>query len=135
MNKIRVIRFGTIAVVGLWLTSTLGVAVATTGAKVLTTASAQTAVAGRDYTTLYTFDLHAFPGARVGPMAFREDGSVVLDKVPLAGPGEFLTQSQVGIQIGKTRTWFLAQSGGATSTSLRSFLKRTVDRLARDKEH
>ena len=111
MNKTRLFRIGVLVLVGLWLTSTLGAAVATSSAKVLTTASAQTAVASRDYTTLYTFDLQAFPGARVGPMAFREDGSVILDKVPLAGPGQFLTQSQVGIQSGKTRTWFLAQSG------------------------
>lgn len=111
MNKTRILRFGVIALVGLLLVSIQGQSVASKLTLPLTTKGAQPAVAGRDYTSLYKFDPHGVSGARVAPLAFREDGSAVIDNVPLAGPGEFLTQSQVGIQSGKTRTWFPIQTG------------------------
>ena len=69
------------------------------------------AVEGRDYTSLYTVDPHGKSGARVGVLAIREDGSAVIVNSPPAGPGEFLTQSQVGIQKGQSRKWFRAQIG------------------------
>lgn len=77
----------------------------------LTTRAAQTALEGRDYTTLYTTNPHGESGARVGVLTIRDDGSAVIDNSPLAGPGEFLTQSQVGIQRGQSRTWFAPQTG------------------------
>jgi len=76
----------------------------------LTTGAAQTAVEGRDYTTLYTVDPHGSSGARVGVRAIRNDGSAVIVNSPAPGPGEFLTQSQVGIQTGQSRMWFPAQT-------------------------
>lgn len=79
--------------------------------QLLTTRAAQTALEGRDYTTLYTTDPHGESGARVGVQAIREDGSAVIVNSPLAGPGKFLTQSQVGIQKGQSRTWFPPQTG------------------------
>lgn len=79
--------------------------------QLLTTRAAQTAVEGREYTTLYTVDPHGKSGARVGVPTIRDDGSAVIENVPLAGPGEFLTQSQVGIQRGQSRTWFAPQTG------------------------
>ena len=77
----------------------------------LTTRGAQVAVDGRDYTTLYTVDPHGSAGARVGVRAVRADGSAVIQNSPSPGPGEFLTQSQVGIQTGQARTWLPAQTG------------------------
>ena len=77
----------------------------------LTTRAAQTAVDGRDYTTLYTVDPHGSSGARVGVRAIRDDGSAVIVNSPSPGPGEFLTQSQVGIQTGQSRTWLPPQTG------------------------
>ncbi len=82
-----------------------------TSAWPLTTGPAQTAVDGRDYTTLYTVDPHGSSGARVGVRGIRDDGSAVIVSSPAPGPGEFLTQSQVGIQTGQSRTWFPAQTG------------------------
>ena len=77
----------------------------------LTTGAAQAAVEGRDYTTLYTVDPHGSSGARVGALTIRDDGSAVIVSSPAPGPGEFLTQSQVGIQTGRSRMWFPAQTG------------------------
>ncbi len=77
----------------------------------LTTGAAKAAVDGRDYTTLYTVDPHGSSGARVGVRTIRDDGSTVIDSSPAPGPGEFLTQSQVGIQTGQSRTWFPPQTG------------------------
>jgi hypothetical protein len=91
-------------------TDTLG-GVASTKNGILTTQSARIPVAGRDYTTLYSTNPLGKLGARVGVQAIREDGSAVIVKSPLAGPGEFLTQSQVGIQKGRSRTWFPPQTG------------------------
>lgn len=81
------------------------------GSKLLTTRAAQNAVDGRDYTTLYITNPYGKSGARVGVRAIRDDGSAVIVRSPLAGPGEFLTQSQVGIQRGQSRTWFPPQTG------------------------
>ena len=111
MKKTRFLSFGVITLAGLLLASCQGQSSASKTVLPLTTKNAQPAVAGRDYMTLYKFDPRGVSGARVGPMAFREDGSAVIDNVPLAGPGEFLTQSQIGIQSGKTRTWFPIQTG------------------------
>ena len=120
---IHTFRFATVALVGLTLTACQG-SVGTpstisssktkpppTNSALLTTRGAQTAVEGRDYTTLYTVDPHGMSGARVGVLALREDGSAVIVNSPRAAPGEFLTQSQVGIQKGQSRTWFPAQIG------------------------
>lgn len=76
-----------------------------------TTRGAQVAVDGRDYTTLYTVDPHGSAGARVGALRIRADGSAVIVNSPAPGPGEFLTQSQVGIQTGQSRAWLPAQTG------------------------
>ena len=111
MDKVRLFRIGVITLVGLVLASIQGQSVASKTNVPLTTKGVHPAVAGRDYTTLYKFDPHGVSGARVAPLAFRKDGSAVIDNVPLPGPGEFLTQSQVGIQSGKTRTWFRIQTG------------------------
>lgn len=51
------------------------------------------------------------PGARVGVRAIRNDGSAVIVNSPSPAPGEFLTQSQVGIQTGQSRTWLPPQTG------------------------
>lgn len=88
-----------------------GSVVSPKSSQLLTTRAAQTALEGRDYTTLYTTNPYGKSGARVGVRAIREDGSTVIVKSPLAGPGEFLTQSQVGIQRGQSRTWFPPQTG------------------------
>ena len=77
----------------------------------LTTRAARTAVEGRDYTILYTVDPHGSSGARVGALTIRDDGSAVIGSSPAPGPGEFLTQSQVGIQTGQSRTWLPPQTG------------------------
>jgi len=77
----------------------------------LTTRGAQIAVDGRDYTTLYTVDPRGKSGARVGVRAIRHDGSAVIVNSPSPAPGEFLTQSQVGIQTGQSRTWLPPQTG------------------------
>jgi len=63
----------------------------------LTTRAAQSAVEGRDYTTLYTVDPHGSSGARVGVRAVRDDGSAVIVNDP-PGAGDLIAQSQVGIQ-------------------------------------
>lgn len=115
------VRFAAVALASLMLTACQGssgtpqVASSTTptspnSSGPLTTREAQTAVEGRDFTTLYTIDPHGDAGARVGVLGIREDGSAVIVSSPLAGPGEFLTQSQVGIQRGQSRTWFQAQT-------------------------
>ena len=77
----------------------------------LTTHAGQTAVHGRDYTTLCTVDPHGSSGARVGVRVIRNDGSAVIVNSPSPAPGEFLTQSQVGIQTGQSRTWLPPQTG------------------------
>jgi len=111
-------RFTAAALVGLVMTGCQGASgteamggVASTKSGTLTTQSAQIPVVGRDYTTLYTVEPHGKSGARVGVATIRDDGSAVIENVPLAGPGEFLTQSQVGIQRGQSRTWFAPQTG------------------------
>lgn len=111
MIKNRFLRFGVIPLVGLLLASFQSQSFASKTNTPLSTNGAKPAVAGRDYTLLYKFDPLGVSGARVAPMVFRKDGSAVIDNVPLAGPGEFLTQSQIGIQSGKTRTWFPIQTG------------------------
>lgn len=78
---------------------------------IMTTLSAQIPVDGRDYSTLYSTNPQGKLGARVGVRAIREDGSAVIVNTPLAGPGEFLTQSQLGIQRSQSRTWFPVETG------------------------
>lgn len=111
MNKTRSFRFGVISLVGLLLASFQGQSVASKITVPLTTKGAQLAVAGRDYTTLYTFDPHGKSGSRVGPLAIREDGSAVISNNPPGVHGNLIAQGQVGIQTGKSRTWFLLQTG------------------------
>jgi hypothetical protein len=110
-------RFTVAALVGFVLigcqgasgTETLG-GVASTKSGILTTQSARIPVPGRNYITLYSTNPRGKLGAQVGVQAIREDGSAVIVNTPLAGPGEFLTQSQVGIQRGQSRTWFSAET-------------------------
>jgi hypothetical protein len=73
----------------------------------LTTSAAPTAVAGRDYTTLYTVDPHGASGARIGVKAIRSDASAIIVSSPA---GQVVAQSRVGIQIGQARTWFPLQT-------------------------
>ena len=77
----------------------------------LTTRAAQTAVDGRDYTTLFTVDPHGSSGARVGVRAIRADASAVIVNSPPGASGELIAQSQVGIQTGHSRTWLPPQTG------------------------
>ena len=77
----------------------------------LATRGAQTAVDGRDYTTLYTVDPHGSSGGRVGVRAIRDDGSAVIFNSPRPASGELIAQSQVGIQTVQSRTWLEPQTG------------------------
>jgi len=77
----------------------------------LTTRAAQSAVEGRDYTTLYTVDPHGSSGARVGVRAIRDDGSAVIVNDPPSGSGGLIAQSQVGIQTPQSRTLLPPQTG------------------------
>ncbi len=105
------VGFAAVALTGLILTAYQSNSTSPNGSQLLTTRAAQTAVDRRDYTTLYTIDPHGKSGARIGVRAIRDDGSAVIVNSPLAAPGEFLTQSQVGIQRGQSRTWFAPQTG------------------------
>lgn len=107
MNKGRTFRFVAITLTGLILMACRGTSVTPKSSGMLTTSAAQTAVAGRDYTTLYTVDPHGASGARIGVLAARSDASAVIVSSP---PGQVIAQSQVGIQIGKSRTWFPLQA-------------------------
>lgn len=103
------VRFAAISLAALMLTACQSNSTSLNSSQLLTTRAAQSAVEGRDYTTLYTVDPHGKSGARVGVRAIRDDGSTVIVNSPLAAPGEFLTQSQVGIQRNQSRTWFAPQ--------------------------
>lgn len=107
----RTVRFAAAALVALTLSACQSNSTSLNSSQLLTTRAAKTAIEGRDYTTLYTINPHGKSGARVGVLAIRDDGSTVIDNVPLAAPGEFLTQSQVGIQRDQSRTWFPPQTG------------------------
>ncbi len=111
MNKTRVLRIGVVAVVGLLLASFQGQSVASKLTLPLTTKGAQPAVAGRDFMTMYTVDPHGKSGASVGVLAIRDDGSAVISNNPPGVHGNLIAQAQVGIQIGKSRTWFPIQTG------------------------
>lgn len=82
-----------------------------TGSGLLTTRAAQTAVEGRDYTTLYTVNPHGKSGARIGVLTVRADSSAVIANDPLGAPADSIAQSQVGIQSGNARNWFPIQTG------------------------
>jgi hypothetical protein len=77
----------------------------------LTTRAAQSAVEGRDYTTLYTVDPHGKSGARVGVRAIRDDGSAVIVNDPPGASDDRIAQSQVGIQTLQSRTLLPPQTG------------------------
>ncbi len=77
----------------------------------LTTKNAQPAVAGRDYTNLYTVDPGSRANTTIALLAIGEDGSGVIGKYPYIPPNLSQAQGQVGIQIGTKRTWFPMQSG------------------------
>ena len=113
MNKTRLFRFAVTAAVGLSLATFQGQSVASKLVPPLTTNSAKPAIAGRDYTTLYTMVSpgNGKSGASVGPLAIRKDGSAVISKNPPGVHGNLISQGQVGIQIGTTRTWFPIQTG------------------------
>jgi len=111
MNKTRTLRFGVIAFVGLLLASCQGQSSASKTVLPLTTKNAQAAVAGRDYTTLYTVDPGSRANTTIALLAIREDGSGVIAKYPYIPPNLSQAQGQVGIQIGTKRTWFPKQSG------------------------
>lgn len=115
MNKTRLFRFSVIALVGLLLASFQVQRFASKTVQLLTTKGAKPAVAGRDYTALYTI---VSPGngkstASVYPLAIRKDGSAIISyNPPLAlATGDQATQSQLGIQNGTSRTWFPIQKG------------------------
>jgi len=104
-------RFAAVALAGLMMTACQGNSVPPKSIAMLTTPAAKTAVAGRDYTTLYTVDPHGSSGARVGVEAIRSDASAIIVSSPPGALGHLISQSQVGIQIGKTRTWLPTQTG------------------------
>lgn len=113
MNKTRSFRFGVITLVGLLLASFQGQSFASKTVLPLTTKGAKPAVAGRDYTALYTI---VSPGngkstASVNPLAIREDGSAIISYNPPGATENLATQSQLGIQNGTSRTWFPIQRG------------------------
>ncbi len=113
MKKTRFLRFGVITVFGLLLASFQGQSFASKIVIPLSTKNAQPAMAGRDYTTLYTMDSpgNGKSGASVGPLAIRKNGSAVISNNPPGVHGNLIEQGQVGIQIGTTRTWFPIQTG------------------------
>lgn len=113
MNKIRMLRFGVIALVGLLFASFQGQSVASKLVPPLTTNRATPTVAGRDYTTLYTMDPlgNGKSAASVAIRALRADGSAVISYNPPGVHGDQPGQGQVGIQNGKSRTWFPIQTG------------------------
>jgi hypothetical protein len=113
MKKTRAFGFGVITLVGLLLASCQGQNFASKTVLSLTTKNAQPAVAGRDYTALYTI---VSPGngkstASVGPLAIRKDGSAIISRNPPGVHGNLIAQGQLGIQTGTTRTWFPLQAG------------------------
>ena len=120
---IHTFKFAAAALVGLTLTACQG-SVGTpstissgtpktspTRSELLTTRGAQTAVEGRDYTTLYTVDPRGKSGARIGVLTIRDDSSAVIANDPLGAPADSIVQSQVGIQSGHSRKWFPIQTG------------------------
>lgn len=111
MKKTRFLRFGVITLVGLLLASFQGQSFASKTNASLSTKGAKPAVAGRDYTTMYTVDPHGKSGASLGVLAIREDGSAVISNNPPGVHGNMIAQGQVGIQTGKSRTWFPLQTG------------------------
>lgn len=113
MKKTRSFRFGVIALGGLLLASFLVQSFASKTVQPLTTKGVKPAVAGRDYTTLYTI---VSPGngksaASVVIRSLRPDGSAVISYNPPGVHGDQPGQGQVGIQNGKSRTWFPIQTG------------------------
>lgn len=111
MDKTRSFRFGLIALVGLLLASFQGQSFASKTVVPLTTKGAKPAVAGRDYTTMYTVDPHGKSGASIGILTIREDGSAVISNNPPGVHGSLIAQGQLGIQNVKSRTWFPLQTG------------------------
>ncbi len=113
MKKTRSFKFGLIALVGILLASFQVQRFASKTVQPLTTKGAKPAVAGRDYTTMYTM---VSPGngksaASVVIRALRPDGSAVISYNPPGVHGDQPGQGQVGIQNGKSRTWFPIQTG------------------------
>src|ERR1019366_4531281 len=76
-----------------------------------TTHGAQTAVEGRDYTTLSIIDSKGVSGARISILTMLDNGRTVISNNPPGAHGQLIAQAQVGIQSGKSRTWFLPQIG------------------------
>ncbi len=113
MNKTRSFRFGLIALVGILLASFQGQSFASNTNTALSTKGAKPAGAGRDYTALYTIVSpgNGKSGTSVGPLAIRKDGSAIISSNPPGVHGNLLAQGQLGIQNGKSRTWFPIQSG------------------------
>jgi hypothetical protein len=54
----------------------------------------------------------------VGVRAIRDDGSAVITNSPAPAPGELIAQTQIGIQTGKSRTWFPTQTGSRPRQSV-----------------
>lgn len=113
MKKTRSFKFGLIALVGILLASFQVQRFASKTVQPLTTKGAKPAVAGRDYTALYTI---VSPGngkstASVNPLAIREDGSAIISYVPPGATERLAVQSRLGIQNGTSRTWFPIQKG------------------------
>lgn len=113
MKKTRFLSFGVITLVGLLLASFQGQSFASKTDAPLSTTGAKPAVAGRDYTALYTIVSpgNGKSGASVGPLAIRKDGSAIISSNPPGVHGSLIAQGQVGIQSEKVRTWFPLQTG------------------------
>ncbi len=111
MNKTRFLRFSVVTLVGLLLASFQGQSFASKTTAPLTTKAAKPAVAGRDYTNMYSIDPPGKSGVRIGVLAIREDGSAIISSNPPGVHGNLIAQSQLGIQNGKRRTWFPIQTG------------------------
>ncbi|OIQ82937.1 hypothetical protein GALL_352680 [mine drainage metagenome] len=78
----------------------------------MSTRTAQTALEGRNYTTLYTVDPRGKSGASVAVIAIGVDGTaVIVNNWPTPPSSLLIGQAQVGIQIGQSRKWFPIQTG------------------------
>src|ERR1035437_4584049 len=63
-----------------------------------TTHGAQTAVEGRDYTTLSIIDSKGVSGARISILTMLDNGRTVISNNPPGAHGQLIAQTQVGIQ-------------------------------------
>lgn len=78
----------------------------------MTTRTAQNALEGRNYTTLYTVDPRGKAGASVAVFAIGDDGSaVIVNNRPTPPSSLLIGQSQVGVQTAQSRIWFPIQTG------------------------